>query len=804
MKPASPLLSRTLVALLAALALIGCSDPATKKVKFLEKGQGLYEKADYTKARLELKNALQIDPNWAEPYYWLGMVELKSNELKKAYGNFAKAAELDAGHLGAQLELGKIFAAARMPDRAREKAELVLAKEPGNRDGLLLSASVLLAEKKTAEARAIVDRLKQGGDRRADVYVLSTSACFLANDAACAESTLQEGIAQNPGAVQLYSMQAAFYSRTGNRDGAVKALKTIVELEPAKEVHKLNLAGLYWDLERRDEAAALLREVVASDPTNEDKRIGVARFYMARREPEQAEKLLRQAAAEIEKGFAVRLALGELYAGQARTDDATAVLTESLGFSKEPGHPGILDTKNALARIYLVSGEVEKAAQLTDEVLKESPRNVDAGYTRGRILLVRNDPLNAISAFRNVVNDKPEFVPAQLLLAEAHRRNAENQLALDTLRKALEVTPDSRELGRALARAHLLNNDPRSAEAQLRRIAAANPQDMAARADLGDFLAAQKNAAAALQAYTEITQAAPELPLGYLKIAALHTEAKALDRAAAVLESGYAANPQAAPIVQALAEVYVAQNRRDKALELCRKRLSQDPQDAFAANLMGKVYASGKEFAPAEAAFRQAVAADAMWPEPYNNLAGLFIAQGKTPQAIRQFNDALASNPKNASAYMALGFIYQEQKDIPGAMQVYEKGIAEVPNFWGAMNNLAFLLAEHGTKPSDYVRALDLANRAKRLQPERLSVADTIGWVYYKMGNLEQALALYSDLLGRLPEDPVLNYHAGMVLLKAGRTDEAGEKLQAALVENRKFYGREEAEAALQTIRQKG
>jgi Flp pilus assembly protein TadD len=79
-----------------------------------------------------------------------------------------------------------------------------------------------------------------------------------------------------------------------------------------------------------------------------------------------------------------------------------------------------------------------------------------------------------------------------------------------------------------------------------------------------------------------------------------------------------------------------------------------------------------------------------------------------------------------------------------------------------------------------------------------------VGWVYYKMGNLEQALAVFSELLAKVPEDPVLNFHAGMVLLKAGRTDEAREKLQTALAENKPFYGREDAEKTLSEIKGRG
>jgi tetratricopeptide (TPR) repeat protein len=525
---------------------------------------------------------------------------------------------------------------------------------------------------------------------------------------------------------------------------------------------------------------------------------------MARQKADPAEKILKQAAAEIEKSFGARLVLSELYAGQGRVEDAIAVLAESLSLSKEPANPGILNAKNALARIYFASGEVEKAANVIDEVLNESPRNVDASYTRGRIALVRNEPLSAVAAFRNVVGERPDFVMAQLSLAEALRRNNQNELALDSLRQALAANPASKELGKALARAHLINGDAKNAEAQLRRIVAADLQDMSARADLGDFLLAQKNETAAKQVFAEIQTAAPTIPLGYLKLAGLHASAKAWDQAAAVLEAGYAATPQSAPILQGLAEAYLAQNKREKAVQLLRKRLSANPKEAFTLNLLGKVHFAAKDVAQAEAAFKGAIDAEPMWPEPYNNLASLYIEQGKMADAVRQFQHAIESNPRSPSAYMALGFIHRQQKNHAEAIRVYEQGVENVPNFWGAYNDLAFLLAEHGRSEHEFKRALELARKAQRLQPDRMSVGDTLAWVNYKMGNLEESLAIFSELLVRYPEDPVLNYHAGMVLLKAGRNDEAREKLQAALAESKPFYGREDAEKMLLELKAKG
>ena len=68
---------RMVFGIVLAITVTACSGPEEKAMKFFEKGKALYEGGDYIKARLEFKNTLQIDPNFARGYYMLGMVEMR-------------------------------------------------------------------------------------------------------------------------------------------------------------------------------------------------------------------------------------------------------------------------------------------------------------------------------------------------------------------------------------------------------------------------------------------------------------------------------------------------------------------------------------------------------------------------------------------------------------------------------------------------------------------------------------------------------------------------------------------------------
>src|SRR6185369_7450222 len=93
-------------AILMAALIFGCSGPEAKKLKFFSKGKALYEKGDMAKAGLEFKNAIQIDPKYADAYYMLGMVDLAGGRVRDAYGRLLKATELNPALLKAQVQLG--------------------------------------------------------------------------------------------------------------------------------------------------------------------------------------------------------------------------------------------------------------------------------------------------------------------------------------------------------------------------------------------------------------------------------------------------------------------------------------------------------------------------------------------------------------------------------------------------------------------------------------------------------------------------------------------------------------------------
>ena len=102
------------------------------------------------------------------------------------------------------------------------------------------------------------------------------------------------------------------------------------------------------------------------------------------------------------------------------------------------------------------------------------------------------------------------------------------------------------------------------------------------------------------------------------------------------------------------------------------------------------------------------------------------------------------------------------------------------PDYAHAYNALGYTLAE---KTSRLQEARELIEKAYTLAPEDPFILDSLGWVHYRMGNVDTAVKYLQQAYGMRP-DPEIAAHLGEVLWKVGQRDEAQKVWRAALSGN--------------------
>ena len=74
---------------------------------------------------------------------------------------------------------------------------------------------------------------------------------------------------------------------------------------------------------------------------------------------------------------------------------------------------------------------------------------------------------------------------------------------------------------------------------------------------------------------------------------------------------------------------------------------------------------------------------------------------------------------------------------------------------------------------------------------------DTLGWVYYRKGLYDSAIAEFKASLAKAPDNPTVAYHLGLAYYKKDEPDKARVELQRALDLSGSFDGAGEARKLL-------
>jgi tetratricopeptide (TPR) repeat protein len=128
------------------------------------------------------------------------------------------------------------------------------------------------------------------------------------------------------------------------------------------------------------------------------------------------------------------------------------------------------------------------------------------------------------------------------------------------------------------------------------------------------------------------------------------------------------------------------------------------------------------------------------------------------------------------------------------AIEVLTRRISIVIADYGLVCQLAWALADSG----DLEQAELWLEQAKRMNPDNPCLFDTEAWIEFrKKGHYQAAYAKLAEALPFAPHSPDISYHAGAVLSRLNRREEAIAYLRMALEFVRPFGGRESATALL-------
>jgi tetratricopeptide (TPR) repeat protein len=142
-------------------------------------------------------------------------------------------------------------------------------------------------------------------------------------------------------------------------------------------------------------------------------------------------------------------------------------------------------------------------------------------------------------------------------------------------------------------------------------------------------------------------------------------------------------------------------------------------------------------------------------------------------EAAESFGIGIEKDPKNPDFYFQLGTTYDKLNRFENVIASMEKAIELNPKHSMALNYLGYSFADRGIRLDE---AVDLIKRALEVRPDDGYYIDSLGWAYYKQGNLKEALKELKRAVDLVPDDPVLREHLGDIYLGIRKGEKAKDE----------------------------
>lgn len=784
------------VVLVACVALHGCGGAEDRRARALERGREFMAESNYTKARVEFSNALQIEPNDADARYYSALASEKLDDLRAAAQGYQGALTVDETHALALAALARLYVFSGLAEQGLELVDKGLAAHPGHPELVVVRAAGKLALGR--EQEAFDDAMSVVAQQPNHEYAVALLAGMLRNrkETARGIELVQDALAAAPNSADLRLVLVQLMLDTGDKAGAETELKRIIELKPSEPQHRRRLVSFYVADGRSAEAEATLRELVAQEPGSVDNKLMLVNFLAGERNLDAAEAELNTLLERSPDDGALHLAAGQFYEARDFKDDAERLYRGVIARHRldAPGLAG----RNRLAALLVAANRPADARPLVEEVLAENPRDNDALVLRASLAMADGRSVEAITDLRAVLRDQPDSAPLLRSLAYAHAQNNEPDLARDNYRRAIERDPANAAI--KLEFADYLNRlgDNEAARPLLDAVLNTQPQNMAALEAKFRVLGAAGDAAGAVSVAREVIAAQPEGAIGYYLEGLAQESLRDPAAALASYETALEKEPRGAEPLGAVARVLLSLDRRDEVRARLEQVVEALPNHAVALNLLAELSLSDRAFDRALQLTDQAIGVDTRWWLPYRTKALVLLSQGSAAEAKQAYIDGLAQSGDAPALGIDLAALYERDNQPDRAIEVYERLHTRDPTSDPVANNLAMLLATYREDRVSYERAETLVRRFR--DSDNPAFMNTYGWVRYRQGQFGEAVSYLRRASSAAPDNPLMHYHLGMALLASGDSQQGRAELERALSSQQPFPGKNAAQQALDAL----
>ncbi len=574
-------------------------------------------------------------------------------------------------------------------------------------------------------------------------------------------------IAADPSSEYLNAALAELYNRTGRIRDAVLEAQQIIQRDPNNlEAHKL-LGRVYLrslgDMQSGTQSQEVLKLAIEQyeatiriEPGNPDNFLLLGRLYLLNKETQKAESAFRQALKLDSGSEEAVINLAYLY----NDTDETGKALETLNSIPESGRSSKI--YSALGATYEKAKDYKKAVSAYQSAVRLDKENLDAMRGLAQNLANDNQLEAALNQYKALQAADPQDPQASLEMSKIYRRMGKLDLAMESLKKAEPMSQDSLEVSYNEALILEAQGKYDEAAAALQKLITRttspdgnySPSERSNRAlflaRLGTIYRESNRPQLALEAFHKMVDlGGEEAAHGYQEIVDTYRDQKDWAEASRSAREAVKKLPDDRNLKMTLALQLADDGKADESIQLAKSLIKGDASDREAYVVLSQIYMKLRR-----------------WKESEDALA----------EAGKQ-----ASKPEDKEYVLYFqGALYERQKKYDQAEQSFRQILQTHPDSAPTLNYLGYMLADHNMRLEE---ALNMIKRAVELEPQNGAYLDSLGWVYFKLGNSELAEDNLRRAAEKTPNDATIQDHLGELYAKTGKLKLAAMHWERALDE---------------------
>ncbi|MDY6905257.1 MAG: tetratricopeptide repeat protein [Thermodesulfobacteriota bacterium] len=594
-------------------------------------------------------------------------------------------------------------------------------------------------------------------------------ACGAAVETRDGKAPTTPDLSSVPGNSYYFFSKAEISRQSGDLEKTIYWLNRAIHADPESAYLKQELAYIYLYEEAYEEALVLVNGILEDYPENVDALVMLAGIHQRQGES-------KKAADVYEKAIAIDPSLEKIYL--------------------------------ILGSIYMADEAPQRAIDVYTRLTHQSPDLWDGYYFLAKTQKELGDPAAAEKNFNKCLELEPRLLSPRFELIALYKQQAGS---------AKTVTIKEGDTLYALCRKIYGQYSEEIADT----IAAANPHIRDIRIlQTGQTiqfppLAADMDAATRekiISLYKGILADFPDNYKAAIGLALFYHHTDSPSKAVGVMKSLGEKSLSDIGVVQTLFQTLIESKEFTDARIVVAGMLEGAPASSGLHYLMGVILDETGEKEKALSHFQQVTEDTRYYENTLVHMAFLYEETGQTEKAEETFNQLIRKNPENPKFHLYLGSLYERVKAYEKAEALFSQGLEiapdnidlmfrlgvvfdktgrkeavirqmqrlleKDPNNASALNYLGYTYAELGENLDE---AQSLVEAALKIKPDDPYITDSLGWVFFKKGDLEKALEMLEKAVRLAPTDPVLLEHLGDAYLQKGDTQKALEIYRRSL-----------------------